>query len=64
MSKNRIPEEIIPMIKKYVELRLQNHVDEVDLVNLLSALPIELKRNIKQHLCLATLKKVYIVNIP
>lgn len=57
MLKNGIPKAIMPMINKYVEHRLQNNTDDVDMVNLLSILPIELQRSIKHHLCLAILKK-------
>lgn len=60
LSKNGIPKLIIPMIRKYVQHRLQNNNDDVGMVNLFSILPIELQRTIKQHLCLNLhiLKKV------
>ncbi|PON96857.1 Voltage dependent potassium channel [Trema orientale] len=41
MLKNGIPRHIIPMIKKYVQYRLQNHKGDIDLVILLSVPALE-----------------------
>ncbi|PON50121.1 Voltage dependent potassium channel [Parasponia andersonii] len=46
MLRNSIPRHVMPMIKKYVEHRFQNHDDHVDLVNLLSVLPVPLLQNV------------------
>lgn len=58
MLKNGIPKLTMLMIKQYIQHRLQNSNDDVDIVNLFSVLPIELQRIIKRHLCPKTsLKK-------
>lgn len=55
--RNGIPEDVKPIIMRYIRYRLQDNKD-VDVESLLSLLPMEHRTTLKEHLCMPMLKKV------
>lgn len=55
--RNGIPRDLKPIIMQHTRYRLTDN-KEVDVQSLLSLLPLEHRKAIKEHLCLDVLKKV------
>ncbi|XP_062119888.1 cyclic nucleotide-gated ion channel 1-like isoform X1 [Humulus lupulus] len=57
LSKNDIPQDLKRIIKKYIQMRLQDGKD-VDIDHILHILPLSQGMLIKKHMCFPMLKKV------
>lgn len=55
--RNGIPKDLKPIIMQHTRYRLQDN-KEIDVETLLSLLPLEHRKAVKEHLCLDVLKKV------